>query len=240
MNHNRALVSPGSRFEAAMLERYHCGTTCAVNPMLQRTTPLLLSIESAGISVAVPFAAKMLHFWFGGSPEDFHVRPADAGKFEFEVASPDVAAEIALVGFWAAGPLQVSITMPPKPTGDVCAALLHARHDAHHLSIELSGTAGRAVRRDLTGLRGSLVSGVVRFTVLRLCYQRPWRKLREVRCLMGSTKFLPAVTAPLLRQCMPTSRVLLLLKVEILKIILPSCQLVLSIAHSPVPVEARG
>jgi hypothetical protein len=39
-----------------MLERYHCGTTRAVNRLLQRTTMLSMNILSKGITVDAIFA----------------------------------------------------------------------------------------------------------------------------------------------------------------------------------------
>jgi hypothetical protein len=156
MSYFRPPVSPGIRFETAIMERYHCGTTRAVNPALDRSTLLHMSIISEGISVAASFAANLLHFWFGGSPPEFAVQLAGAGEFEFRVASPDVAAEIVLVGSWAVGPFIATFSLPPKPATVLFGEPLHARHGDPCLIDASSGAAGRAmnsssVRRDRTG-----------------------------------------------------------------------------------------
>ncbi|KAM0843975.1 hypothetical protein ACQ4PT_057369 [Festuca glaucescens] len=147
-----------------MMERYHCGTTSAVNRLRERTTWLRLSICSQGISVSPDFVATLLHFWFEGRTAEFAVREEEAGVFEFRVASPHVAVEIVLKGLWAVGSLRAVINLVSKPTSAACNVALHARHDSEQLDTLYSGATCREMSTpsahiDQMGRRRSEISG---------------------------------------------------------------------------------
>jgi hypothetical protein len=153
----------GALFEAAMVERYHCGTTSAVNVLWDRTTWMRLSVCSPGISVSHAFVASLLHFWFGGAETEFAVVEEEAGSFKFRVASPSVAAEIALIGCWAIGPLRAIINLDSGALCVACADALHARHACPPLAALSAGATCRkmitpSARIDQTGHSGSGIS----------------------------------------------------------------------------------